>query len=233
MRRVARFHSLNNFAEPATVSASAVGARTESYRSPDARAEQAITEDQYKEMRGGEHRVFQLRRPSSLFLRSANPAGMHSFSGRLEHADCHRPVALAGKNQPCEHARDSSARSDFVKTIEHAFDVGFLRARPSLEELRLKLSDAAQNHRFDKTFAAAEVMKDRGMRDAGVGGDFLKAYRLRTSAKQTTLRCFKDRVPSLGRASTASSRGTVPDGASRRMAPGANARSSRSGGHPF
>ena len=155
-------------------------------------------------MGSGEHRVFQLRRPSSFFLRSANPAGMHSFGRGLEHADCHRPVALAGENQPREHARDSTMRSDFVEAIEHALDVGFLRARPSLEELRLEISDAAQNHRFDKTFAAAEVMEDRGMRDAGVGGDFLKPDRLRTSAKQTPFCRLQNRAASFRRASTLS-----------------------------
>jgi hypothetical protein len=68
-------------------------------------------------------------------------------------------------------------RSDFVKALEHALDIGFLRARPSLQELRLKPRDAPQDHRFNQALAATKVMQDRGMRDAGVGGDFLKADR--------------------------------------------------------
>src|ERR1700683_5635503 len=132
----------------------------------------------------GEKRLFQFGRAPSFFLCSANPAGMHSLGRGLEYSGRHRPSALAGKNQPREHPRDSPARSDFVKALSHALDVGFLRARPSLEELRLKLADAPQNHRFDQTFAAAEVMQNRGMRDAGVGGNFLQPESLGTSDKQ-------------------------------------------------
>ena len=184
-------------------------------------------------MGGGEQRLFQLRGPPSFVLRSANPASMHSFSRGFEHTRRHCPVAFAGKNQPREHARDSTARGDFVKAIEHALDVGFFRARPSFEELRLKPSDSTLHHRFNETFAAAKVMKDRWMRNAGVGSDFLKPDRLRTSAKQAPLRCFEYHAPSLRRASTPSSRGPVPRRHRRRMAPGASARLSGSGSHLF
>jgi hypothetical protein len=231
IRWAARFHSLDNFAEPAAVSASAVGARTESDRSPDARTEQRITEHENKEMSGSEHRLVQLGRSSSFGLRSTDPAGMHSFGRRLKHARCHRPVALTRKNQPCQHPRDSTMRRDLVKAFEHALDVGFFRTRPSFEELRLKPADAAQDHRFNQPFAASEVMKNRGMRDAGVGGNFLKTDRLRTSDQQTALGSLQDRDPSLRRASTPSNRGPIASGRRRSVAPGANERWSRPGSH--
>lgn len=154
-------------------------------------------------MRRGEQRVLKIGRPSSLALRSSNPAGMHSFGRWFEDARRHRLIAMAGKNQPREHPRYSAARSDVIKAIEHALDVGFLSARPSLKELRLKPADAAQNHRLDQTFAAAEVMQDRWMRNAGVGGDFLKSDCFRTAVNEPALCSFQYRVPSLRGASTA------------------------------
>ncbi len=184
-------------------------------------------------MRGREHRLFQLRQWSPFVLRSPNPAGVHSFGRRLEHARRHRAVALAGKNQPREHPRNSAARRYFVKTIEHTLDVGFLRARPPLEKLRLKLSDTAHDHRFDKTFAAAEVMKNRGMRDAGVGGDLLQSNRLGSPVEEPALRSFQDRKPSLRGASTPPNGGPVPHWNGRGTAPGANVRLLRSGSHRF
>ncbi len=164
-------------------------------------------------MRRGEQRVLELGRSSSVALRSSNPAGMHSFGRRLEHARRHRPVAMAGKNQPRQHPRYSAARSDIIKAIEHAFDVRLFRAGPSFEKLRLEIRDAAHNHRFDQTLAAAKVMQDRGMRDAGVGGDFLKSNCLRTAGQQAPFCRFEDRFLSLRRASTPSSPCPVPDGA--------------------
>ncbi len=134
---------------------------------------------------------------------------MHSFGRGFEYARRHRPSATAGKNQPREHPRYSAARSDVIKALEHALDVGFFRARPSLEELRLKFSDAAHDHRLDQALAAAKVMEDRGMRDAGVGGDFLKPNCLGTTVDESALCGFQDRVPSLRSASTPSSRGPI------------------------
>jgi hypothetical protein len=76
--------------------------------------------------------------------------------------------------------------------------------------LRLKLADAPQNHRFDQTFAAAEVMQNRGMRDAGVGGNFLQPDSLGTSDKQAPLGGLEDRIASGCRASTPPSRERAP-----------------------
>jgi hypothetical protein len=157
-RREARCHSLNHFAQPTTESPGAVGARTEPYRSSDARPKQGITEHENKEIGGSEQRLFQLRGPSSFVVRSANPASMHSFGRRLKDARLHCPVALSGKNQPGQQARHSTARSDLVKALENALDVRFFRARPSLEELRLKPCDAPQDHRFNQPLAATKVM---------------------------------------------------------------------------
>ncbi len=170
----------------------------------------------------GEHRFFQFGRSSSFALCATYPAGVHSFCRRLEHAGSHRPVAVAGKNQPRQHPRNSTMRRDFVKALEHALDVRFLRTRPSFEELRLKIRDAPDDHRFDQTFAAAEVMEDRGMRDADVGSDFLKPDCLRTAVEKSTLCSFQDSEPSLR---------SAPAPSSRRMDPGANDRLSRSGWH--
>ena len=158
---------------------------------------------------------------------------MHSFGRRLKHARRHRPIAMAGKNQPREHPRYSAARSDVIKALEHALDVGFLSARPSLKELRLKPADAAQDHRLDQTLSATEVMQDRRMRNACVGGDFLKPDCLRAAVNEPALCSFQYCVPRLRSASTPPSRGPVPHLHRRSLAPGANGRWSRSGAHPF
>jgi len=60
-RRAARFHSLNDFAQPAAESARAVGARAKSHRSSDSRTKQRIAEDDNEEIAGSEQRLFQIR----------------------------------------------------------------------------------------------------------------------------------------------------------------------------
>jgi hypothetical protein len=71
------------------------------------------------------------------------------------------------------------------------------------------------------------------MRDAGVGGDFLKPDRLRPPAEETALGGLQDRAPSLRSASTPSSSGPAPSGASPKVASGTTAaRLSRPGSHP-
>ena len=137
-RWTARFHLLEEFAQPATISSRAVGARPEPDGAPDGGTKQRIAEHQNKQIRGGEQRLFQTRRPPSLLLRSPNPARMHSFRCRFKEAGLHGPVAMAGKNQPSQHARHSAARSNFVEALEHALDVRLFGARPSFEELSLK-----------------------------------------------------------------------------------------------
>ena len=53
------------------------------------------------------------------------------------------------------------------------------------------------------------------MRDAGVGGDFLKPDRVGSSSTQTTLGCLEDRGASLRGASTPSGRSATAHGLSR------------------
>ena len=48
LRGATRFHSLDGLAQPSTISLRAVGTRTESNRSPDARAEERIAEHENK-----------------------------------------------------------------------------------------------------------------------------------------------------------------------------------------
>src|SRR5580692_11862506 len=101
-------------------------------------------------------------------------------------------------------------RSDFVKALEHTLDIGFPGAGPSFEELRLQPRDTPQDHRFDQSFAAAEVMQNGGMRDAGVGGDFLEPDSVGTTGEQTALGRLEDCAPSLRGISTSSICGPVP-----------------------
>jgi hypothetical protein len=77
-RRAARCHSLNHFAQPATESPGAVGARTEPYRSSDARPKLGITEHENKEIGGSEQRLFQLRGPSSFVVEPRSVRGQES-----------------------------------------------------------------------------------------------------------------------------------------------------------
>ena len=168
-----------------------------------------------------EHRLVQLGRSPSFGARSANPARVHPFGRRLEEARRHRAVALSGKNEPGDQARHPAVRRDLKKTLEDALDVRFFRAWPSLEELRLKPCDAVQDHRFDQALAATEVMQDRGMRDAGVGGDFLKPDRLRPAVEESALSGLQDCAASVLGAPTASRRSRGPGIRSRRVAPGA------------
>src|SRR5216683_2226277 len=146
---------------------------------------------------------------------------MHPFSRRLEEARLHRAVALSGKNQPGEQARHPAVRSDLEEALEHARDIRLFRTRPSLEELRLKPCDATQDHRFDQTLAAAKVMQDRWMRDAGVGGDFLKPDRLWPAAEETALGGLQYCAASVFSAATPSRRGRGPSRPSRKVASGA------------
>src|SRR5271166_3586363 len=129
---------------------------------------------------------------------------MHPFGCGFEQARLHCPMALAGKNKPREHPRHSTMRSDFVKALEHALDIGFPRARPSFEKLRLQPRDTPQDHRFDQALAAAEVMQNGGMRDAGGGGDFLQPDGVGTTGEQTALSRLEDCAASLRGISTAS-----------------------------
>src|ERR1700723_4194088 len=95
-------------------------------------------------------------------------------------------------------------RSDFVKALEHALDIGFPGTGPSFEELRLQPRDTPQDHRFDQALAAAKVMQNGGMREAGVGGDFLKADRVGTTGEQTAFGSLEDCAASLRGISTTS-----------------------------
>src|SRR5580704_6862464 len=101
-------------------------------------------------------------------------------------------------------------RSDFVKALEHALDIGFPGAGPSFEELRLQPRDTPQDHRLDQALAAAEVVQNRGMRDAGVGADFLQPDRVGTAGEQTALGSLEDCAARLRGISTTSICGPVP-----------------------
>src|SRR5579864_8061520 len=57
-RPAARFHSFDDFAEPAAISLRAIGARSEADCASYTRPKQRVTEHENKKMRRGEERLF-------------------------------------------------------------------------------------------------------------------------------------------------------------------------------
>src|SRR5271166_2430192 len=121
----------------------------------------------------------------AFLMRSTHSAGVHPLRGRTKNAGHHRSEARSGQDQPRQHPCYSKIRRDFVKALEDALDVRFLRAWPSFEELLLQSGQAMHDHRLDQTFATSEMMQNRGMRDAHIGRDILQPDRFRSAADQT------------------------------------------------
>ena len=91
-------------------------------------------------------------------------------------------------------------RQPVAKRIEHLVELLFeriFRRAHRRDQLVAQLGDGLLGQGTHQPFAAAEMVQDQRVRDAGRGGDLLQPQSLRSGAGDQLLRGFQDQLPRL------------------------------------
>jgi hypothetical protein len=180
---------------------------------PYLRTHDGISEERGRRQHDGEEGIFEIafRRPPRRHAPCVHKVGHGTHDAN---ACARRGVAEPGEDKPCHEARVPAVAERFEDAIEQCRAVDVIPGvREPPHEVRLERGERSRGDRPHQPFPTAEVVENRGVRNAHVGSDVLKPQGVGTSGKEPLFRGVQDgslrlfcRPPSPGRAPLAGSR---------------------------